>query len=110
MSKCSVKTGYHDSENSWINISTTLNLCAKGHRRIYKVKTKQATFIMFKLPDRDKLVGTMFCPVSPQVNSISKVVAFRCKFLQNLLECTLAHFPPSNPGPTAFGAHWERIH
>ncbi|KAJ0692770.1 hypothetical protein HanPI659440_Chr15g0589691 [Helianthus annuus] len=52
----------------------------------------------------------MFCPVSPQVNCISKIIAFGCKFLQNLLKRTLTHLPTSNPSPATFGAHRKWIH
>ena len=33
------------------------------------------------LPNGDKLVGAMFCPISPQINRIRKVITFGCKFL-----------------------------
>lgn len=32
------------------------------------------------LPDSDELVGSMSCPVTPQINWVSKIITFGCKF------------------------------
>lgn len=92
---------------------TKVNLC-KGPRDI-QVNKQDALAVCngtlyVSLPDCHKLVGTMLRPVSPQINWISKIVSFRSKFLQNLLECTLAHLSSSNPCSTSFSTHWKWIH
>lgn len=51
----------------------------------------------------------MLRPVGPKVNRVSKIVPFRCKLLQHLLECSLAHLPPCNPSPFPLCAHWQGI-
>ena len=98
---------------SWTTERYQVNLC-KGPRDI-QVNKQDALAVRngtlyVSLPDCHKLVGTMFGPVSPQINWISKIVSFCSKFLQNLLECSLAHLSSSNPCSTSFSTHWKWIH
>ncbi|KAE8710120.1 hypothetical protein F3Y22_tig00110327pilonHSYRG00042 [Hibiscus syriacus] len=52
------------------------------------------------LPDSDELDGTMSSPIGPQINRVTKVIVFRCKFLQHFLECPFTHFPSGYPRTT----------
>lgn len=61
--------------SKWATDMSTCNI-----RRSWTLPLYSSDQLTIKLPDCDKLVGTMLCPMTLQVNCVGKIKVFTRKF------------------------------